>query len=185
MVADERRGVSMTYLLIKAALSGIIVMAVSEIARRSPGFGGLIASLPLVSILAMIWLWQDTADTERSRRSIGSDLLVCAPVATYVLGTSGHAQVRVRILARSRPFVPSNDGPLFFDDLGAFPVRNPALVNPSPCARNFTQCHAMRLRSGLSLSRVCRTAWVPDRRGRRVVAPENRYGLRLNVLRLS
>jgi hypothetical protein len=55
----------MTYLLIKAAVSGIIVMAVSEVARRSPGLGGLIASLPLVSILAMIWLWQDTADTER------------------------------------------------------------------------------------------------------------------------
>ena len=54
----------MTYLLVKAALSGIIVMAVSEIARRSPGLGGLIASLPLVSILAMIWLWQDRADTE-------------------------------------------------------------------------------------------------------------------------
>ena len=55
----------MTYLLIKAAVSGIIVMAVSEVARRSPGLGGLIVSLPLVSILAMIWLWQDTADTER------------------------------------------------------------------------------------------------------------------------
>ena len=55
----------MTYLLIKAAVSGIIVMAVSEVARRSPSLGGLIASLPLVSILAMIWLWQDTADTER------------------------------------------------------------------------------------------------------------------------
>jgi hypothetical protein len=55
----------MSFLIIKAALSGIIVMAVSEVARRSPGFGGLIASLPLVSILAMIWLWQDTADTER------------------------------------------------------------------------------------------------------------------------
>src|SRR6516225_9333777 len=55
----------MTYLLIKAAVSGMIVMAVSEFARRSPGLGGLIASLPLVSILAMIWLWQDTADRER------------------------------------------------------------------------------------------------------------------------
>jgi hypothetical protein len=51
----------MIYLIIKAALSGFIVMAVSEVARRGPGFGGLIASLPLVSILAMIWLWQDTA----------------------------------------------------------------------------------------------------------------------------
>ena len=55
----------MIYPLIKAALSGIIVMAVSELARRSPGLGGLVASLPLVSILAMIWLWRDTADTER------------------------------------------------------------------------------------------------------------------------
>jgi hypothetical protein len=44
----------MIYLIIKAALSGIIVMAVSEVARRSPGLGGLIASLPLISILAMI-----------------------------------------------------------------------------------------------------------------------------------
>ncbi len=55
----------MIYLLIKAALSGIIVMAASEMARRSPGLGGLIVSLPLVSILAMIWPWRDTGDTER------------------------------------------------------------------------------------------------------------------------
>jgi hypothetical protein len=55
----------MTFLLIKAVLSGIIVVAVSEVARRSPGLGGLIASLPLISILAMIWLWQDTADSDR------------------------------------------------------------------------------------------------------------------------
>ena len=55
----------MTYLILKAALSGVIVMLVSEVARRSPGLGGLIASLPLVSVLAVIWLWRDTADVER------------------------------------------------------------------------------------------------------------------------
>lgn len=55
----------MLYLIIKAALSGVIIMIVSEVARRSPGFGGLIASLPLVSILAIIWLWRDTRDIER------------------------------------------------------------------------------------------------------------------------
>jgi hypothetical protein len=32
------------YLLIKAAVSGAIVAAVSEIARRYPGWGGLVAS---------------------------------------------------------------------------------------------------------------------------------------------
>jgi hypothetical protein len=53
------------YLIIKAGLSGIIVAAVSEIARRYPGWGGLVASLPLTSLLAMIWLYRDTADAER------------------------------------------------------------------------------------------------------------------------
>lgn len=55
----------MSYLLIKAVLSGVIVMLVSEVARRSPGMGGLIASLPLVSVLGMIWLWRDTGDVQR------------------------------------------------------------------------------------------------------------------------
>jgi hypothetical protein len=55
----------MTYLIIKAALSGMIFMIVSEVARRSPGLGGLIASLPLISILGIIWLWRGTSDTER------------------------------------------------------------------------------------------------------------------------
>lgn len=55
----------MLYLAIKATLSGIIIAIVSEVARRSPGIGALIASLPLVSILAMIWLWQDTRDISR------------------------------------------------------------------------------------------------------------------------
>ena len=50
----------MLYLVIKAAISGAIVAAVSEIARRYPGWGGLLASLPLTSLLAMLWLWRDT-----------------------------------------------------------------------------------------------------------------------------
>jgi len=54
-----------TYLILKAALSGVLVMIVSEVAQRSPGIGGLIASLPLISVLAIIWLWRDTADVER------------------------------------------------------------------------------------------------------------------------
>jgi hypothetical protein len=55
----------MLYLIIKAALSGMIVAAVSEIARRYPGWGGLVASLPLTSLLAMLWLYRDTGDSER------------------------------------------------------------------------------------------------------------------------
>lgn len=52
----------MLYLIIKAAISGVIVAIVSEVAKRYPGFGALIASLPLVSVLGMIWLWRDKPD---------------------------------------------------------------------------------------------------------------------------
>lgn len=52
----------MLQFIIKAALSGLIVAVVATIARRYPGFGALVASLPLISLLGMIWLWQDTQD---------------------------------------------------------------------------------------------------------------------------
>ena len=55
----------MSYFALKAILSGLIIALISEIARRSPGFAALVASLPLVSIIGMIWLWRDTGDTTR------------------------------------------------------------------------------------------------------------------------
>ena len=51
-----------TWLAIKALVSGIIVAAVSEIARRFPAAGALVASLPFVSVLGMLWLWHDKPD---------------------------------------------------------------------------------------------------------------------------
>jgi hypothetical protein len=55
----------MTYLIIKAVLSAIIIVIVAEVAKRYPGTGALIASLPLISVLGMIWLWRDTHDPVR------------------------------------------------------------------------------------------------------------------------
>ena len=55
----------MMYFITKCVLSGLIVALVSEVAKRNPAFGALIVSLPLVSILAMLWLWRDTGDTAR------------------------------------------------------------------------------------------------------------------------
>lgn len=55
----------MVYLAIKAVLSGILIAAISEIAKRNPAAGALVASLPLVSILGMMWLWRETADPVR------------------------------------------------------------------------------------------------------------------------
>ena len=55
----------MTYLLLKALISGILVAIASEVARRWPGWGALIVSLPLVSLLTFVWLWIDTRDEGR------------------------------------------------------------------------------------------------------------------------
>ena len=55
----------MSYLILKAILSAIIIVAVSEVARRSPGIGTLISALPLIAVLSMIWLWRDTGDADR------------------------------------------------------------------------------------------------------------------------
>jgi hypothetical protein len=55
----------MSYLFIKAAISGILIALASEVARKLPGIGALIASLPLVSVLGMMWLWRDTQDPLR------------------------------------------------------------------------------------------------------------------------
>jgi hypothetical protein len=55
----------MIYLVVKTAISAIIVVVVSEVARRSASLGALLASLPLVALLSMIWLWRDTGDASR------------------------------------------------------------------------------------------------------------------------
>jgi hypothetical protein len=62
---NEEGTMAMLYLAIKAALSGLLAAVVSEIAKRSPAFGALVASLPLISVMAVIWLWRDTGDTAR------------------------------------------------------------------------------------------------------------------------
>ena len=54
----------MLFALIKALLSGAIIAAASEVAKRNPGLGAVILSLPFVSLLAFAWLWFDTGDKE-------------------------------------------------------------------------------------------------------------------------
>ena len=53
----------MLHLTVKAAISGVLIALASTLARRYPGLGALIASLPLVSVLGMMWLWNDRPDT--------------------------------------------------------------------------------------------------------------------------
>jgi hypothetical protein len=54
----------MTAFAIRALLSGVIIALIALVGKKAPAAGALIASLPLISILGMIWLWRDTADAK-------------------------------------------------------------------------------------------------------------------------
>ena len=49
----------------KGLFSGAVIVAASELAKKSSAFGALVVSLPLTSIMAMSVLYQDTKDTAR------------------------------------------------------------------------------------------------------------------------
>lgn len=50
---------------IKVALTALVVVAVSELARRSSVWAAALASLPLTSLLAFVWLYLGSGDAGR------------------------------------------------------------------------------------------------------------------------
>ena len=50
---------------IKVFISSAIIVLVSEIAKRDSLLGGLVASIPIISVLSMIWLYFDTNDIDK------------------------------------------------------------------------------------------------------------------------
>ena len=55
----------MTYFFVKTIFTALIIVIVSEIAKKSTFLGALIISIPLTSLLAFIWLYFDTKDYEK------------------------------------------------------------------------------------------------------------------------
>ena len=76
----------MVYYIVKLLVTVLIVVLVSELAKRSTLYGALLASVPLVSVLAMIWLYVDTRDTARVAALSGSIFwLVLPSLALFVV----------------------------------------------------------------------------------------------------
>ncbi len=71
------------YLLLKALLSGAIIAAASELARRSSLVSAVLISLPLTSILAFVWLYRDTQDTGEVAELSWSILWVVVPSLVF------------------------------------------------------------------------------------------------------
>ncbi len=65
--------------VIKLLLSSGIIVIVSEIAKKNTLIGGLIVSIPLVSVMAMVWLYIDTKDIENINALSKSILWMVVP----------------------------------------------------------------------------------------------------------
>lgn len=70
---------TMLYLILKAAISGLLIAVASSVAKRYPGVGALVASLPVVSVLGMMWLWVDKPDAENMARHAGATFWYVVP----------------------------------------------------------------------------------------------------------
>ena len=75
----------MTYYIVKIVITTLIIVVISEIAKRSTFMGAILASVPLVSVLAMLWLYIDTKDiTKVSELSSSIFWLVLPSLALFI-----------------------------------------------------------------------------------------------------
>ena len=70
-------------LLLKAVVSGVIVAAASEAARCSSLLGAILVSLPLTSILTIVWLHRETGDATEVSDLSWSILWVIVPSLVF------------------------------------------------------------------------------------------------------
>lgn len=71
---------------LKIGLSALILVAIAEIAKRSSFWAAALASLPLTSLLAFVWLYVDTGDTQKiAALSSGIFWLVLPSLLLFVL----------------------------------------------------------------------------------------------------
>lgn len=66
----------MPYYLLKIVLSAVVITAVTEIVKRSDRLGALLASLPFVTIVSMLWIYHETAPERRLEKVSTHALLV-------------------------------------------------------------------------------------------------------------
>jgi len=73
------------YIGLKILITALIVVVVSEISRRSTIIAGLIASIPLTSLLAIIWIYFETSDVENIKNLSSNILMMIPPSLTFFI----------------------------------------------------------------------------------------------------
>jgi hypothetical protein len=88
---------------VKILVSAVLIVLISEIAKRSTLFGALIASIPITSLLAFIWLYLETGDSARIAALSTGVFWLVLPSRIFVVLPPGVAY-RMGILAGLRRY---------------------------------------------------------------------------------
>jgi len=75
----------MTQYIIKVLISALVIVAATELAKRSTWMGALLLALPLTSLLAMFWLYHDTRDAARVAALAQGVFWLVLPTLTFFL----------------------------------------------------------------------------------------------------
>ncbi len=72
--------------IIKILVSAVLITLVSEVSKKTGYLGGLIASLPITSMLALFWLYNDTKNSDKvAELSIGILLFVIPSMVFFIV----------------------------------------------------------------------------------------------------
>ena len=75
----------MIFNIIKVLITAFVIVIAAEVAKRSSLLGGLIVSMPLITVLTLIWLYWDTKDVEQVSNLTSNTLLMIIPSLTFFL----------------------------------------------------------------------------------------------------
>ncbi|QSZ42387.1 hypothetical protein GJV85_09805 [Sulfurimonas aquatica] len=75
----------MVYYVIKLLITTFLIVLISEIAKRNSLAGAMLAAIPLVSILAMIWMYVDTNESKSAVEFSNSIVWLIAPSMTLFI----------------------------------------------------------------------------------------------------
>ena len=118
----------MLYAALKVLLTAVLVVAISEAAKRSTLLGGILASLPLTSLLAFIWVYGETGDTAKIANLSVSIFWYVLPSLDSLRGSAAASYARGGLLVEPRHCISTDVCGLCPDDEHPRTLRHDALT---------------------------------------------------------
>jgi hypothetical protein len=75
----------MMFILVKLFCSAGLIVLITEVAKRSDKFGGLIAAMPIITILAILWMYFEGADNHKIAQHMRFNLFFVLPTLPVFL----------------------------------------------------------------------------------------------------